>query len=108
MSSHLPQSHLRAVEHGVPSAAVHKFVVRAVLDDPAVLDRKYPVGLPQRRETMGDDDDRAPGADAAHVLLDDPFAFVVEGACRLIKDQYPRIGDQSTCNRNTLALPAGQ
>src|SRR5262245_25254641 len=108
MSSHLLQSHLRAVERGVPSAAAHKFVVRAVFDDPAVLDRDYSVGLPQGRETMGDDEDCAPGTDAAHVLLDDPFTFVVEGACRLIKDQYPRIGDQGTCNRNALALPARQ
>src|SRR5262249_5239946 len=47
MSPHLQQSGLRAVERGVSAAAAHKFVMRAVFDDPAVIDRKYAVGLPQ-------------------------------------------------------------
>src|SRR5262245_51632550 len=71
MSYHLLQPRLRAVKHGVASAAAHELVVRAVFDDLAVLDGEYPVGLPQGGETMSDDEDSAPGADAAHVLLDD-------------------------------------
>src|SRR5262245_40003172 len=104
MSPHLQQSDLRAVEQGVPAAAAHKFVMRAVFDDPAVLDRDYAVGLSQGREAMGDDEDGPPDADPAHVLLDHPFAFVVEGARRLIKDQYPWIGDKIKCASESVRL----
>src|SRR4029453_7744324 len=50
MSPHLLQSGLRAVEHGIPSAAAQKFVVRAVFDYPTLVDRQYPVGQPQGRK----------------------------------------------------------
>jgi hypothetical protein len=44
---------------------------------------------------MGDDEDGAPSTDAAHVLLDDPFAFVVENERAVVgyfcKDEEPPI-----------------
>ena len=40
--------------------------------------------------------------------MNDALALVVERACRLVKDQDARIGDQRTGNRDALALATGQ
>ena len=47
-----------------------------------------------------------PCGDLRHVLLDDPLAFVVERAGRLVEDQDARIGDQRAGDGDALALAA--
>ena len=63
---------------------------------------------PYRRQPVGDDDDRAAGGDALHVLLDDPLALVIELARRLVEDQDARVLHQGAGDGDALALPARQ
>jgi hypothetical protein len=42
---------------------------------------------------VSDDQHRPPFGDLLHVLLNNPFALVVEGTRRLIEDQNARVGD---------------
>jgi hypothetical protein len=80
----------------------------AVLDDAAPLDGDDPVSAANRRQPMGDDQDRAALRDLAHVLLDDPLAFVIERARCLVEDHDARIGHQRPRDRDALLLAAGQ
>src|SRR5579863_3537508 len=57
---------------------------------------------------MGDDDHRSPACNCAHVLLNDPLAFIVERGGGLIKDEYARIGREGAGDCNALALSAGK
>src|SRR5262249_30184033 len=47
---------------------------------------------------------RAPAGNLLHVLLDHPFALIIERAGRLVENQNPWIGDERAGNGNTLAL----
>src|SRR6476469_1066653 len=103
-SANVMNACLHAEERGIAPAGAHQLIVRAVLDDPAALDRDDAVGHAHGREPVRDDQHRAAGGDLAHVLLDDPLALVVERARRLVEDQNARIGRERTRDRDTLAL----
>ena len=60
------------------------------------------------REPVRDDKDRSPFGDLLHVLLNDPFALVIEGTRRLIEDQNARVGDERAGDSDTLALATGK
>src|SRR6202142_4745214 len=55
---------------------------------------------------MSNDDDGAPAHDRAHVVLNDPFALIVERRGRLIQNENAGICDERPRNRDTLALAA--
>ena len=57
---------------------------------------------------MGDDEDRLPFCDPAHVLLDDVLGLVVQRAGRLVEDENTGIGDEGTGDGHPLTLPSGQ
>ena len=80
----------------------------ADLSDPSLRHANDPVALPHRRQSVRDDHDRSSFDDVAHVLLDRLFALVVQGACRLVEDQYARIGGEGTCDGDALPLSTGQ
>ena len=61
--------------------------MRADLDNAAVADADDAVAAAHRRQTMGDDDDRAVLGDAAHVALNDPLAVVIERRGRLVENE---------------------
>ena len=82
--------------------------MRSILDQTSSLEREDAVGTTDRRKAVSDNDGRATLADAAHVVLDDPLALVVERACRFVEDQDARVGDESTGYRDPLPLPARQ
>src|SRR5580658_9150829 len=85
---------LQSMQRGVSTALLQKFRMRAVFDDAPAVDCDDAIGHANREQAMRDDDDRPPSHDLAHVLVDDPFALVVEGARRLVEDQDSRIGDE--------------
>ena len=76
--------------------------------DLALLEDEDLVGRDQRREAMGNDDQRPAGGDARNVGVDDRLAFGVEGARRLVEDEDARIDDQRPGDGQPLALPAGK
>ena len=81
---------------------------RARLDDAALVDNDDAIRLPHRTESMRDHDHRAVFADRRHVALQGGLAFVVERTAGLVENQDPRVGEQSSCDGDALALPAGQ
>src|SRR5712691_227686 len=97
---------LHAVERRVPAAGPDQLVMRAVLDEPAALDRHDAVAPSHRRQPVRDDEHRAAFGDLLHVLLDDPFALVVERARGFVEDQDPRIAEQCASDGDALALSA--
>ncbi|GEM_PF-4590165 len=66
------------------------------------------VGGADRRQPVRNDEHRPSLGHARHILLDDIFRFVIEGARRLVKDEDARIGDQCRRDRYPLPLAAGQ
>ena len=99
---------LHSVERRIAPAPANQFVVSAILDEAAMVERQDAVGEANRGQAVGDDENRAPCGDLRHVLLDDPLAFIVERARRFVKDQDPRLAQECARNRNALALAAGQ
>src|SRR5260221_2160736 len=97
---------LQAVQRSVPAAPDDQLIVRAVLDEASALQGYDAIGAAHGRKAVGDDENRAVHGDVPHVLLDDSLTLVVEGACRLIEYQDPRVRHQRTCDSDALALPA--
>src|SRR6478735_7408360 len=99
---------LEEVELRIAAVRADQLVMRAVLDNAASLDGDDAIGLADRRETVGDDEDGPAGGNSFHVLLDGALAFVIQGAGRLVEDEDARIGNERASDRDTLALPAGK
>ena len=78
---------LHSMERRIATTPAHQLVVRAIFDETAMLERQDAVGEPDRRQTVGHDENRTPSGHLRHVSLNDPLAFIVEGASRFIKDQ---------------------
>src|SRR5258708_30408136 len=97
---------LEQMEVRIASVRADQFVVGAVLDDPAALDRDDAVGPAHRGKSVGDNKNSAPFANPAHVVLDDALALVVEGTGGLIEDQNTRVSYKGAGNRNALPLAA--
>ena len=58
----------------------------ALLDEPAAIEGKNPVGVPQGREPVGDGDRRAAPNECGEGLLDLPLRLGVDRACGLVED----------------------
>ena len=54
---------------------------------------------------MRDHDDGPSVTDVGHVLLNDRFGFIVQGAGGFVENEDPRIRHQGTRDRNPLPLP---
>ena len=78
--------------------------MRALLDDPAVLEHDDLAGALDRREAVGDDDRGAAGQQAPQAVLDPALGVDVDVRGRLVEDQDPRVGDQRAGERDELAL----
>ena len=86
---------LGAVELGVAAAGGEQVVVRAALDDRAVLDDGDLVGRPDRREPVGDDDRRAPVQRLGQRLLHRGLGLGVQVRGGLVEDHHPRRASSS-------------
>ena len=85
---HAPKPAIKAI------AARQQRLVGALLHDRAIFDRDNAIAMAHRREPVGDDDHSAPSHDLAHVGLNSTLALVIQRACRLVKDQDARLGDE--------------
>lgn len=81
------QPRLYLMQRGVTSGLFDQLVVSSFLHDAPGLNRDDPIGMPNRRQTMGNDQNRSSRRNPAHVTLDNVLALIVECAGRLVKDQ---------------------
>src|SRR6516162_10148850 len=104
MGANFSLSGLQAMERGVAAASLDKIVMAAILENAARVDGDDPVSAPHGREPVGDDEYGAALGDFLHVLLNHPLALIIKRARRLVEDQDPGVGDQSTRDRDPLLL----
>jgi hypothetical protein len=97
---------LYLMQEGIAPRPLHQLVMSAILYNASALDRDDSIGMANGRKPMGDNENRSPLRNLAHVALDDVFALIVERAGGLIEDLYFGIGDKRTRNRNSLPLSA--
>src|SRR5205085_5646025 len=77
---------------------------RALLDDPAVLEDDDQVGVPDRREPVGDDERRPSREEQAEGALDLALGADVDRRGRLVEDEDARVGEEGARERDELAL----
>ena len=83
-----------------------ELVVRALVDDPPVLEHDDPVGQVQGRLAVRDEQHGAALELAAERLVDGLLRARVDGAGRVVEDQDPRIAQDRPRQRDPLPLPA--
>src|SRR5450759_2418414 len=101
-------SRLQIVQLRVAAVATDQLIMVTVFDDAAAFDGDDAIGIANRRQTVGNDEDRPAGGDLLHVLLDGPLAFIIQRARCLVKDQDTWIRDEGAGNGDALALAARQ
>ena len=94
-----------SVERRVKASAPQELVVRALLDDAAVLEHDDQVGVADRRQPVGDDERGAAGEQEPERPLDLPLGADVDRRRRLVQDQQARVGEQRPRECNELPLP---
>jgi hypothetical protein len=99
---------LEGVESGIVPTQVDEVIVTPLLHDPSLFDDDDAVGPSHRAEAVGDDEDGTPLGDSGHIVLDDAFRFVVQGAGGFVENENARVGDQRSGNGDMLALAAGE
>src|SRR5207247_4558041 len=65
----------------------------AALDDAAPFENEDRVGVPDRREAVGDDERRPPLHELGQAFLDERLALAVQRGRRLVQDEDARVGE---------------
>ena len=78
--------------------------MRALLDDPAVLEHDDQVGVADRREPVRDDERGAAGEETTERPLDLALGADVDRRGGLVEDQDARVGEEGTGEGDELAL----
>src|SRR2546425_919042 len=89
----------------------HQLVVRAELDDPAVLEHADPISVADRGEAMGDQDGRAMPRGGEQAIEDLRFPAHIELCGRLVEQHHAGAeldGCQRSSERHALPLATGQ
>src|SRR3954468_16992443 len=97
---------LLVVERAIAATEREELLVRAALDDLAVLQDKNLVGAADRRQAVGDHERGAPLPQRAEAVLDERLALAVQARRRLVEHQDPRVRQDGPCDRDPLPLPA--
>ena len=85
-----------------------QLVVAAALDDAAVLKDDDDIGVLDRGEPVGDDEDRPPAHQRVHTLLDNGLGTGVDGGGGLIEDHDRGIGHSGPGDAQQLPLALAQ
>ena len=91
----------------VEAARREQLVVRAALDDLAVLERQHLVGVADGAQAVGDDERGPPVQQLLERVLDQPLGARVDRRGRLVQDQDARVGQRRARDRQQLALARG-
>src|SRR6266403_3862856 len=100
------------IEHrSIASAERHQLVMRAELNDPAVLQHTDTISMTNRGEAMRNEDGRAMPRCSEQAIENFRFPAHVKLSGRLVQQRnsgaHPD-GRQRSCKRNSLPLAAGQ
>src|SRR5581483_2025179 len=96
---------LQTIQVGITSGRPTQLVMRAILDNPPLLDSDNAIGSTYCRQAMSDDQCSAPRHDLSHIVLNDLFAFVVKCAGGFVKNENSRVHDQRSSDCYSLPLP---
>src|SRR5689334_9813965 len=88
----------------IEAAGVEQLLVRALLNDLAVVDDHYLVRIADGAEAVGDDEAGAALAQAEQGLLDADLGAGVNAAGGLVQDQDSRVGQDGAGDGQELAL----
>src|SRR6516162_4414464 len=105
-SADLMEPSLQTMQRCIAAAGFDQRVVASVLDQAAAIEGDDAVRRSHGREPVRDHQHRAPLGDLLHVLLNDAFALIIEGAGRLVENQDARVSDECARNGDALALAA--
>ena len=95
-------------EAAVDAVLLHQLVMRAGLRDASVLHHKDPVGTADRRQAVGDRDDRLAARQLGDRLLDGVLVFGVDARRHLVEDDNGRIFQDRACDGDALLFAAGE
>src|SRR5207248_2407731 len=93
-----------SIQAGIQAAPGKELVVRALFDDPAVLEDDDQVRVADRGQAVRDDERRPPGEELAERDLDPALGADVDRRRRLVEDQDARVGEERPRERDQLAL----
>src|SRR5215470_4711247 len=95
-------------ERSIMAVRPQQRLVRALLDDAAMVEHNQAVHAGDGREPMRDRDHGLAGHERAEALLDRGLDLAVERGGRLIEHQDRRILQDHACDGDALALAAGE
>ena len=101
----LMNSRLQPVQRCVATSGLDQYLVGAIFDQAAALERDDAICGAYRGEAVRDDQDRPLLGDLLHVVLNGALALIVEGACCFVEDQDARVGDERAGDGDALTLP---
>src|SRR5690606_9888630 len=99
---------LLLVEAAVEAALAEEFLVRAALDDAALVHHEDLVGGLDGGEAVRDDEGGAPAAEVLEAVADEGLALGVEAGGGLVEDEDAGVGDDRTRDGDALPLSAGE
>ena len=104
----LLQFHRAGVQLVVLALLRDQLVMRATLDDVAMVEHHDHVGVAHGGQAVGDDEDRTSLHQVIHTSLHNLFSASINRGRGLVKDQRGRIGHRRASDGNQLALALGQ
>ena len=99
---------LGLVELAVEAVLREQLVVRALLDDPAVVEHDDQVGVPHGREAVGDHERRPAHHQLVERVEDHGLGPRVDRRRRLVEDEDRRVLEERAGDADALALAAGE
>src|SRR5690606_7317829 len=99
---------LTVPHRGIQPVRGEQRLMRAALDDAAVIDHDNLVGIDDRREPVRDDERGAVARDSVESDLDLPLGVAVEGGGRLVEDEDRWPFQDGAGNGHALLLAAGK
>lgn len=87
---------------------LHELCVTSLLHDPAFLEDENGIGLPNRRETVGNDECCSAFHKFPKGIFDEMLRFHIKRGCRLVEDQDIGIAQECARERDPLFLADGQ
>ena len=105
MSERSLQLERAGVELIVLSLFGDEFLVRAALDDPAVVEHHDSVGVLDGGEAVGDDEHRPAFHQPVHAALNEIFRAGVDGGSRLVEDEHGGLATAARAMESSCFCP---
>ena len=96
------------MELPVESVALEQLLVRALLDEFAVVEHEDFFRVADRGKAVRDDEGRAANHEAIERIEDHGFGFGINRGCRLVEDEDRRILEKRARDGDALPFAAGK